>query len=325
LLPYFRLVLPMVLLAAVGGCGPDYSPNTYSTAAVQQANKVDQGVIAGFREVAIRADGTVGAVTGGAAGGVLGAQEPDGGVVTALSAIGGTVVGGIIGTSVEHATGDTNAFEYLVRKPNGDLLSVTQKDATPLAVGLKVLVIEGKQARIVADYSVLQEVPVPPAAKNDKTDGSKSEKSDKINAAKPNAANGTDDSNKDNNADGTGQGVTTNGAPSGAVPAPAQAPQSAPAATQPAAEPHAADGGSANPPPASQAPAPPAPASQTDGTSAAQAMPSSPPAAQQPAPAAVLPPAPGDQGGGDQGGSAPPTSGTPAQAPAPPDGSKPTP
>ena len=315
MLPYLRLVLPGALLVAIVGCGPDYSPNTYSTAAVQQANKVDQGVIAGFREVAIRADGTVGAVTGGAAGGVLGAQEPDGGVVTALSAIGGTLVGGIIGTSVEHATGDTTAFEYLVRKTNGDLLSVTQKDATPLAVGLKVLVIEGKQARIVADYSVLPEAPAPSAAKNDKTDGSKSEKSDQIKAAKTNAANGTEDAHKDNKADGTGPGVTT----SGAAQAPAQAPQPAPASAQPAAaEPHAADSGSANSSPASQAPAPP-----TDGTSAAQATPTSP-VAQQPAPAAAAPPAQGDQGGGDQGASAPPASGTPAQAPAP-DGANPPP
>ncbi len=165
----------MTLLVAVAGCGPDYSPNTYSTAAVQQANKVDQGVIAGFREIRIRADGTVGAVTGGAAGGVLGAQEPDGGVITALSAIGGTLVGGIIGTSVEHATDDTTAFEYIVRKTGGELLAVAQKDVTPLPVGLKVLVIEGKQARIVADYTAPLEVPAPSAAKNDKLDASKSE------------------------------------------------------------------------------------------------------------------------------------------------------
>lgn len=283
---YLRLVLPMVLLAAVAGCGPDYSPNTYSTAAVQQANKVDQGVIAGFREIAIRADGTVGAVTGGAAGGVLGAQEPEGGVVTALSAIGGTLVGGIIGTSVEHAAGDTKAFEYIVRKSGGDLVAVAQKDQTPLPVGLKVLVIEGKQARIVADYTAPLEVPAPSAAKNDKTDGSKSEKNDKVNEAKTNAANG----------------VTTNGAASG----PAQAPQPTPAAaTQPATEPHAADSGPATQSDASQPPAPQAPAPQANGTSAAEAAPSSP-APQQPVPTAVSPPV--------EDGAAPPAPATPVPA-----------
>jgi outer membrane lipoprotein SlyB len=164
-----------MLLLALAGCGRDYSPNTYSTAAVQQANKVEQGVVAGFREVAIRADGTVGAVTGGAAGGVLGAQVPDGGVVTALGAIGGTLIGSVVGTTAEHVAGDTKAFEYVVRKTNGELVSVTQKDTTPLAIGLKVLVIEGKQARIVADYSVPVDTAPPAAAKIDNKNESRPE------------------------------------------------------------------------------------------------------------------------------------------------------
>ena len=41
-----------------------------------------------------------------------------------------------------------------MRKPNGDLLSVTQKDEVPLKLGQKVLLIAGNQARIVPDYTV---------------------------------------------------------------------------------------------------------------------------------------------------------------------------
>src|SRR5689334_14916200 len=150
------LVLVPVLLV---GCARDYSPNTYSSAAVQQANKVAQGVVAGYRQVEISPDGTVGTVTGGAAGGIFGAQAPGGGVTTALSALGGTVIGGLVGGAVEHASSNTSAFEYIVRKPDGELLSVTQKDAAPLAVGQKVLVIYGNQARIVPDYSVPEPAP----------------------------------------------------------------------------------------------------------------------------------------------------------------------
>ena len=62
------------LSGGLAGCSSDYSPNTYSSAAVQQANKVEPAVVVGFRQVAISANGTVGAVTGGAAGGILGAQ-----------------------------------------------------------------------------------------------------------------------------------------------------------------------------------------------------------------------------------------------------------
>ena len=141
------------LLVMLASCGPDYSPDTYSSNAVQQANKVEQGVIVGVRDVAVSTSGATGAVTGGAAGGIAGAQVGSG-PASAFAALGGTLVGGLTGAAVEHATGDTKAFEYIVRKGNGDLVSVTQKDKVPLALGQKVLVIAGNQARVVPDYTV---------------------------------------------------------------------------------------------------------------------------------------------------------------------------
>ena len=123
-----RLALCAALAVSLVGCGPDYSPNTYASNAVQQANKVDQGVIVGVREVGVSASGTTGAVIGGAAGGIAGAQAGTG-TTSAFGALGGALVGGIAGSAAEHVVGDTRAFEYIVRKPNGDLLSVTQKDA----------------------------------------------------------------------------------------------------------------------------------------------------------------------------------------------------
>ena len=154
--------LPAATLAATlfaaGGllaaCSPSYSPDAYDSTAVQQASKVAQGVIAGVRPVVVVASGTVGGLTGAAAGGIAGSQAPVGGVGTALTALGGTVVGGLVGAGIERAAGDTTAYEYVVREPKGELVSVTQQDAVPLRIGQKVLVIAGKQARIVPDYTV---------------------------------------------------------------------------------------------------------------------------------------------------------------------------
>ena len=145
--------------ASLAGCGPDYSPNTYATDAVQQAAKVDQGIVVGVRPVDVSTSGATGAVVGGAAGGIAGSQVGSG-AEKALTTLGSTVVGGIAGSAAEHVLSDTGAFEYIVRKPNGDLLSVTQKDSVPLTIGEKVLVIAGKQARVVPDYTVA--VPLPP-------------------------------------------------------------------------------------------------------------------------------------------------------------------
>ena len=150
---FARLVFCLALAASAAGCGPSYSPNTYATNAVQQANKVEQGIIVGVRQVDVSTSGTVGAAVGGAAGGIAGAQVGEG-AGKAFGALGGALVGGIAGSATEHVVGDTSAFEYIVRKPNGDLVSVTQKDAVPLKLGEKVLVISGNQARVIPDYTV---------------------------------------------------------------------------------------------------------------------------------------------------------------------------
>ncbi|ODU56930.1 MAG: hypothetical protein ABS99_05385 [Acetobacteraceae bacterium SCN 69-10] len=153
----------ILLLVPLLGCGGHYSPNTYNAGAVQQAAKVERGVVVGVRAVGVSANGTAGAVTGGAAGGIAGSQV-GGGVTGAFGALGGTVLGGLVGTTIEHGTADAAALEYIVRKPNGDLISVTQQDAHPLAIGQKVLVIAGTQARIVPDYTAEPEPVVPPGA-----------------------------------------------------------------------------------------------------------------------------------------------------------------
>ncbi len=153
--------MALAVLAALAGCGPNYSPDTYASNAAQQAAKVEQGVIVGVRPVGISASGVAGAAAGGAAGGIIGSQAGPGGITGALGAVGGSLVGGLVGTTVEHAQGDTTAWEYIVKEAKGDLVSVTQKDAKPLEIGQKVLVIAGSQARIVPDYTVTPPAPEP--------------------------------------------------------------------------------------------------------------------------------------------------------------------
>ncbi len=154
----------VVVVGSLAGCASDYSPNTYSSSAVQQANKVEPGVVVGYRQIAISANGTVGAVTGGAAGGILGAQVGTGGFNSALGTVGGSAIGTILGTTLEHIAGDTTGWEYIVRKPNGELLSLSQREPTPIPIGQKVLVITGGQARIIPDHAALGDAAAAPSA-----------------------------------------------------------------------------------------------------------------------------------------------------------------
>ena len=259
------------MLVALAGCGPNYSPNTYASAAVQQANPTQRGVVVGVRKVGVSADATLGTVTGAAAGGIAGAGVDGGdGAITALSALGGSVIGGVVGSGVEHATGDTTAYEYIVQETKGDLVSVTQRDTVPLAIGQKVLVIAGKQARVVADYTITMPEP-PPAPKT----------ADKAGApgAPPGGASGASLAAPP----GAPSGVPSGGAPSGA-------PSGVPRGTSPASS---ASSGAA-PPAASPGGSPPTAATSLPSTSA--------PAASAPS-ASDAPEVRLDSAGGERGGS----------------------
>jgi outer membrane lipoprotein SlyB len=264
-------------VCALAGCAPDYSPNTYDSAAVQQANKVDQGIVIGYREVKISDDGTVGAVTGGAAGGILGAQTDSPTVPTALTALGGTVVGGIVGLTVQHATGDTTGWEYIVRPSKGDLISVTQREPKPIAIGQKVLVIEGKQARIVPDYAstALEE---PPPVDKPKAAASASTTATSSTAT---AVSATPAAAATTSASTTSVTPTPSAAASTAatVPPPAN-PSSSPPAQSDAAAPSAATPSTTVSPPATASSSPPA-----QNTAAAPSPSTTLPAAPTPSPA----------------------------------------
>ena len=156
----------LLALLALAGCGSRFSADEYAVRAVQQANPVQQGVVAGFRRVAIAAEGSAGTAAGGAAGGVIGSAAGGGRLTSALGTVGGALVGGLVGTAAERATANTDGIEYIIRRLDNDaLLSVTQRDAVPIAVGTRVLVITGAQARVLPDYTAPAEAaraPRPP-------------------------------------------------------------------------------------------------------------------------------------------------------------------
>lgn len=265
-------------IVALAGCTPDYSPNTYNGSALQQANKVDTGVVIGYREVRISDDGTVGTVTGGAAGGILGAELGSPTVPTALAALSATVVGGVVGATIQHATGDTTGWEYIVREPKGDLVSVTQREPKPIAIGQKVLVIEGKQARIVPDYATAESDTTPAPKADEKHD------QDKTAVAAPPAVPAT-----------TSPTPVTSTTVSGSTPVATLVPAPAP-----------------TPPPiANTASASPAPAS-ADKAASDQAVPASTPPQAAPVapaipPAAAAPPPPPASAGSNANTSSPPS------------------
>ena len=92
--PALRPAVPVLLLLA--GCTPSLAPDIYATRAVQQANRVEQGVVVQARRVRVEADGTTGAAAGAGIGAAAGGAATVGNsFARTLGAIGGGVVGGL--------------------------------------------------------------------------------------------------------------------------------------------------------------------------------------------------------------------------------------
>ena len=110
------------------------TPGRHRGNAAQQAGTVENGVIIAVRNV------------GASATGLRIAIAPSGAFIPRDRS---SSAGSILISTPAHATAGPTAFEYIVRKPGGDIVSVAQKDTVPLALGNKVLMIAGNQARVV--------------------------------------------------------------------------------------------------------------------------------------------------------------------------------
>lgn len=106
--------------------GPPNSGNVYSSYQSMSEQSVRLGVVESVRNVTIaNPDSGVGALSGGALGGLAGSRIGSGGGSAAVGII-GAVAGGLLGDRVENDVNRKPGFEITVRLDNGELRSITQ-------------------------------------------------------------------------------------------------------------------------------------------------------------------------------------------------------
>jgi len=150
ILKWSTIVFSVVGITGLTAC-TKYSPDNYTSSDMQQVSKVDHAVVKSVRQVDVSDPSLgLGTAAGGVGGAVIGAQAGSG-KGAALAAVGGAVVGAVAGTVIEQKLSETTAFEYLLQKPNGEEVSLAQKQPTPFPVGTHVRIIYGVHARIVLD------------------------------------------------------------------------------------------------------------------------------------------------------------------------------
>ena len=145
----FGLLLCMGLLASA--CTTNINPDTYTVGSTQRAQRSVSGVIVSARPVNVQGTSQTGTLIGAAAGGVAGSAIGGGTRANILGALGGAVLGGIAGNMVEKGITNQTGVEYTVRTNNGENITLVQGTSPTFAVGQKVLIVYGKEARIIAD------------------------------------------------------------------------------------------------------------------------------------------------------------------------------
>jgi len=143
------LLVPVILLLT--GCAESLSPSTYSRAEVGQANQAVPAKIVSMRSVTIDANSGAGGLVGVAAGATAGSLIGGSDTAHILGGIGGAVAGGVIGNEVEKGIRKTQGTEYVLKTQKGTYVTVTQVQELNLYVGQRVIIIYGKQVRIVPD------------------------------------------------------------------------------------------------------------------------------------------------------------------------------
>jgi outer membrane lipoprotein SlyB len=146
-------LLAVSLTAA--GCAGGLGSGTYSRGQVGQVGRTDAGVVIEARPAMI--EGTksgVGTAAGAVIGGAGGSQIGQGDAAEIAGGVAGAVIGGLIGAAIEEGATRQAGYTYMVRLDrNGEVVSITQADQSPLPPGAQVWVEYGQRARVVPRYS----------------------------------------------------------------------------------------------------------------------------------------------------------------------------
>lgn len=150
-----KLILSTLALACVflAGCASSLGGSTYSRTEARGEMSVRMGTVVSIRDVQIEGQGTVGALTGAAVGGLAGAGLNDGRTGTALAIL-GAARGAVLGNTVNKAVTQAPGIEVTVKMPDGRLTAIVQERDTQL--NIKV----GDQVRIVGSGSNTRVTPL---------------------------------------------------------------------------------------------------------------------------------------------------------------------
>ena len=148
----FLLIIPIIFIYSCSST----SPTDVKTSDAQKVTAVEYGVIKSASPIKIKGESNwIGATAGGMIGGLLGTQvcgeeEIIGTKCQDIAVVYGTIGGAAIGTVAQSILGNHDGFQYIVDIDNAEKDSAfVQGDKTPISKGQKVVIIYGKDIRVL--------------------------------------------------------------------------------------------------------------------------------------------------------------------------------
>lgn len=144
-----KILVAALLVSAFAGCANQtLTGNTYSGDQVRQTQTVQRGTVTEVRsiDIAARQNG-LGALTGGALGGIAGSKNGvTGSDKSAASAIVGIVIGGLVGNAIDKNLSTLKGQEITIVLTSGVEIAISQEideKEGPFIVGERVRVLNG--------------------------------------------------------------------------------------------------------------------------------------------------------------------------------------
>ena len=132
----FLIVLTACLLTA---CGIGNTNTTYQRYQVGAQGIVEKGRILEMTPVQIAGQNGVGTLAGAGMGAAAGSMIGGNTAVNIIGGVAGALVGGMVGSATEKAITADTAYEFIIEKSNGQLISVVQTNELNLRPGDNVL------------------------------------------------------------------------------------------------------------------------------------------------------------------------------------------
>ena len=148
----FLVIIPIIFMYACSST----SPTNVKTSDAQKVTAVEYGIIKSASPIKIKGESNwIGATAGGMIGGLLGTQvcgeeEIIGTKCQDIAVVYGTIGGAAIGTVAQGILGNHDGFQYIVDIDNAEKDSAfVQGDITPISKGERVVIIYGKDIRVL--------------------------------------------------------------------------------------------------------------------------------------------------------------------------------